>query len=1789
MTASAKDKRTSFNDSEMEFPHVDLPPFLPIGIDEALVEENMEERLREVSSKAFKAYLRTRQIGSYHTETYEEAIQTIMDKVRDIEIPLDTEGKLRIGFTDVYLEKPSITPLECRTRSLHYTGKLRARSLMIDVERGKRFESKELVSLCDLPILVRSRYCILHDLYAEYDQANDALMAFRQVSVLGKDIMKKTYGDTYDYDYGAAEARFTEAARRLQEAGGDPADPGKYFIMDGVPRIILLTEKLRLNIPYVYMETGKTVLSLSMWSPRPITSILRIVGENVTNKNDAENLYMNIFFQNSIFEPTHGTTGQLNIFYLFRLLGISDKAAMTKVIRRIYPTYDDPKRAATLETLVTICAKSMTDCYDHPDFADNEDKFFEFVYNKCFKKHIIRMYPMKQVVDTLSNLETLQAAAMDEGLSGEDMEDYPNSNEDDPSSATATLGNFEPSSAQIKAWCQQVICLNTMTHLQLSGEKQKNNLNWFDETDQEFIKIHHPKYTREVHARIYNFAALLVKYCLTRIGDLQPANRDSWENKRILTTGERFVTQFHHSFFRAVQWDKTAKKISNTVSETARNYWDNLPDELREKVRSGQIPIDVILSQIKIKTSFTWSKSLIRDDMTEEEKKEAEKLMFEKMDRKNQVCDMVCQHDSDIIVPLVLEDFWNAFKKRSWGIRGMDSYWEKDVTDTLNVNQSDLHTYNQLCQIVVRTNEQSKNIQPRLVQESQMYFVCPVVTPEGPNVGKTKQVAVGTVVSAAHLRPEDLQKFMAILNVENFGGEKGKFPDSIPKLYRRWVDPTNGRDLSGLCRLFYNGCFIGLCEGREMRDYLIDLRGKQILFKDCCIAFDEMYQLHVTTEGSRLMRPVFRLNKETGTPLFLEDTKKAYLAKPYLMAQDWQEMERLGYIEYIDAWEQMSGFYMTQGGKPFFIRSIDDVPAEDRRIENIYKPFPTGFLIANSLWDLYETRDKTRYALNKLKALNAFSKIIRQGGSEVISKVVGPSKRSMITFAFGAMSSVTDEQLQQADQELYQAGEFLLGAASMNPEERIGQGQAFRGVYRDTIKSLSLSNRGFQRDSANDAIQRVILEFIDVELEGLRKMIADLAIRGRYTHATINPAMLYSAVALDIPYLSHIHGPRANLASKFNQQAIRGPHMNHDVLMPGEVKVLERPEIPLVVTSTSGFTGLAHHPAGQNVIVAVACFEGENQEDSLIFNRRSIEQGMFKYTRFYTESLSKDSDETGIFGSEMYHRGVSKKGELVFGKHEVIHKNDARYRHISRKGGLPKPGIFLNPRDCVIAAYEGDIDRSIYVKEDGAGFVDRVTVTRNFAGNPVVKVRIKQVLEPIVGDKFASRHAQKCTIGRIVDPEEMPFVEGSGLRPDIIMNPHSLPSRQTVGQVLEMVAAKAALLKGERVVADVFEKPNIQNMVEILRQYGYDQSGQEVLIDPKTGEKFSSKVLIGPCYYQALKHQVKYKIQSREGYGAIDTITGQPVGGRQVKGGTREGTMETAILNMSDSMALHQCMVSDPYPVRICKACGSYVTPMKTTSEGVCEAVSCVYCHNVSNTRFNTLRTMLEAEPSDEKMTEKLIDLLLNNFTNVQQATGISGMITLIETFKRDMGAFMGTDAKLFVWEAIRRGLFPNAMSDYVGEVDPDIHAQVVEMGQTIQTFWTSMLERVMTNNKNLYRDTVKINAIRPILKVDWQTTIIPQSSMVFFRYINQMGYRTKFKFTPTAQNMVKVVSNENEQKILQMIQSYVEVNGPIDTIRSSDVVAHIQAVFPDININRGTPVWNLISGYVQQLKPANV
>lgn len=2127
----------------------EIPNLLPLGIDQVLVEEQRDARLRNISMNAMKAYLRTRSIGSFHVDSYEESIDNICEKVENIQIPIGDSG-YSIRFKKVELKKPSNTPIACQMRSLHYVGKLVGNAVFVDTE-GKEFGKPEQVVICELPVMVRSKYCLLNEIYQRYETLTDNLVSLRSENPESPEME------------GLLES-LREVGEEMKNIGADPADPGKYFILDGIPRIILMTEKLRLNVPYVYMEAGNTVLSLSAWSPRPIPSILKITSENIHKKNDEEDMFSQIKLNNSMFDSSGKS--MIDIFHVFRMLGLETEEDVIRILERIYPTFDDPKRISVFHSILAFCSPSLKTSF--PD-TDKSDAFLNVIISTAFKKNIPNVYPKNE---------------------SENLDEENGS----------------------KAWAQRILCMNLMPYMKLAGE-DGGNINWYDETD-DFIKVYSKENTRKVHARIYNLSILLMRYCLVRLGELPASNRDSWENKRLVTSGERFTTQFHWSFIRTTVPDKTSKEFSTTIQEGLKSVYEKNKSDLVDYIKGNKISAYDLLQIVKIGGVVPGCEPNI-----EGEAATVIRSRYTKAD-----VSLTCAHDPSVIIPVILEDYWNAFKRRGWGIRGKNSYWEKDVTDTLNMNQSDLHTYNQLCQIVVRTNDQSKNIQPRMVQESQFGFVCPVVSPEGENIGNTKQIAIGTVVSKIHLKQTDLDLFVGLLAREG-----------APRWIRSWV--SEGEDMKNYSRLIYNGCFVGLCEAMEMKNYLIEMRARNRFFRDACIFVDEMFQVVVTTDGSRLLRPVFRLNQETGVPMFLEDQEDGFAQKKYLTSVDYQKMEARGYIDYIDACEQLAGFYYTKFGTPLFIKSARDVPSEERSLEKMFKPFPTGLLIADSIWDIFSMRDRAKLAMNKIKGLSAIQRFV--GGRSVTAYYQKLIRDSVVNIAFAAMSS--KEELENADKWLNEVSVWMFKTIGMNPEEEIGQGRRMKNIFVDSMKAMVIAKlaarnntKTIGRNMETKTAMDLMDEFVTEEIANNRKMLLDLTIQSRYTHASIHPAMMYSAVALDIPYLSHIHGPRANLASKFNQQPLRGRHMNHDVLMPGEVKVLETPEVPLVVTSTSGMTGMAHHPTGQNVIVAVACFDGENQEDALIFNRQSIEQGMFSYSRYYTEVLSNDSDELNMFGTEMYHKSASKRSNIRFGLNDAIHSSMNRYRHISRKGGLPKPGIFLNPRDCIIAAYENDeIDRSVYVKEDGAGYVDRVTVTRNFAGNPVVKVRIRQVLQPIVGDKFASRHAQKATIGRIANAEDMPYVKETGLRPDIIINPHCLtgdtlvsmsggvskridsladetnveeevwgwngedlelkqhlgleykgkrkvyrltltdgrtikttsdhrfltslgewvqakdlsigeadlsmglelpedkkcdlenewtmefgddvlemntitgrnktlalarilgnilsdgciardkryedsfrgylclghdidvkdairdlnvfgiaskirfsgnvyyidlparfaktlsklsgivvgnnsiqeqtlpvfltedrvplsvlrefvgslfggdgwapymvkdklydvafsqsvkyaytdslknkmtvigemlrklgvnkwritnlkqtvnngvltcslvvsdsysfgkfvgfryciqkasrltaamaywryienvkrqsnwmlknvselfdsgkektlqdaldkcrrelqdtepvlnkfyslsnitmlhnrrkpsgnneikslnyrhidsakafferhgcydwfksssggkadyvvkrgsnvptfnmrvidrrcvgeedvydigvrdvesfcangiivhnclPSRQTVGQVLEMVAAKAALLKGERVVADVYQKPDVDNIIKTLRQYNYDETGKEILTDPKTGLPFSTKVLIGPCYYQALKHQVKFKMQSREGVGATDNITGQPVGGRQIKGGTRQGTMESAILTMADTMAYHQCMVADAYPTKVCGTCG-----MVTAPQSSCVAITCKFCSSVSATRLTTLLEEIEMNGM-----EKFHQILLENFRDSEK----------IKSDPQVREAREIVDSLENVTDSIPEALFPRA------KIFEDKVANEVTK-TALRTYWRTMVE--VGTGLGIYKDKVSSSVIRPIIDEDWKTVVIPQSSLVFFRYMSQVGFNAKFKFDP---EKMSVLEKTKENQIKATIQS--KKDEPIQ-----NVFAFARKTFPDVNFAKGTPAWYLV------------
>ncbi|GAG54494.1 unnamed protein product, partial [marine sediment metagenome] len=235
------------------------------------------------------------------------------------------------------------------------------------------------------------------------------------------------------------------------------------------------------------------------------------------------------------------------------------------------------------------------------------------------------------------------------------------------------------------------------------------------------------------------------------------------------------------------------------------------------------------------------------------------------------------------------------------------------------------------------------------------------------------------------------------------------------------------------------------------------------------------------------------------------------------------------------------------------------------------------------------------------------------------------------------------------------------------------------------------------------------------------------------------------------------------------------------------------------------------------------------------------------------------------------------------------------------------------------------------------GIIDRILVSTNPDGMRVVKVKIRQIRKPKEGDKYASRHAQKATIGLILPEEDMPFTL-SGVIPDIIINPHSIPSRMTIAKLIEIVSSKFATFSGERVNATAFRKFNTKEFMENLKQYGYAPSGKERLFSGFTGKSLEALIFTGPCYYQALRHHVQDKIQMRS-RGAVKATSRQPTGGRAIKGGQRFGEMERdAIISHGASAFLRErlCLVSDAYENVYCSGCGTIAIANLAEDKFIC-------------------------------------------------------------------------------------------------------------------------------------------------------------------------------------------------------------------------------------------------------------
>jgi len=367
----------------------------------------------------------------------------------------------------------------------------------------------------------------------------------------------------------------------------------------------------------------------------------------------------------------------------------------------------------------------------------------------------------------------------------------------------------------------------------------------------------------------------------------------------------------------------------------------------------------------------------------------------------------------------------------------------------------------------------------------------------------------------------------------------------------------------------------------------------------------------------------------------------------------------------------------------------------------------------------------------------------------------------------------------------------------------------------------------------------------------------------RHTHVEIHGAIIFGFMGNLIIHPENNQLPRNAFSCGQSKQAVSVYNTNYQNRMDTMGAVLNYGQDPLIQSSL--YEPLGTLPYGVNAIVAIMCYTGYNTEDAILLNRSSLERGMFNTSYFKTyEDNETETENT----STLFEGGES-----------------------TDKNGLVPMDTVVTPNTVLMRTVSGGKVRYKYPKIDQLGRVDRTFITENVPGRRIAKVRICHVRSPGIGDKFASRAGQKGTCGLIVDEENMPFT-ADGVRPDIIINPHALPSRMTIGQLIESLVGKANLHCGTKGDCTAFNvDKDTDEYRQKLTQLGYHNSGNELLYNGMTGDAIESSIYIGPTYYLWLKHMVEDKINFR-GRGPITSLTRQPVQGRSNEGGLRIGEME---------------------------------------------------------------------------------------------------------------------------------------------------------------------------------------------------------------------------------------------------------------------------------------------------------
>lgn len=514
-----------------------------------------------------------------------------------------------------------------------------------------------------------------------------------------------------------------------------------------------------------------------------------------------------------------------------------------------------------------------------------------------------------------------------------------------------------------------------------------------------------------------------------------------------------------------------------------------------------------------------------------------------------------------------------------------------------------------------------------------------------------------------------------------------------------------------------------------------------------------------------------------------------------------------------------------------------------------------------------------------------------------------------------------------------------LGADGAFPLDRMKAAGSWRDLVMGTFPMTM--NRGLYQSGFVDPLAGTEAPSLEEYLKSLRPYMSAVeyvdpyeaneayvamtpdTIQAESTHCEVHPSTILGLMTNMIPFPNHNQSPRNQLSCSQSKQGLSVYATNYPNRFDNQVHVLCYGEAPIVRTLYYDYVADGQMPYGQNLMVAIGSFTGYNQDDGILFNADSFQRGMFRSIGYRSYEAYEEDDElsktrTRVGNPARIPGWTSLRAGVDYSK------LDAR--------GIIRVGEFVDETTVLVGRYmqlqNGEMrDASVTAQVWTTGRVEKVAVMVSPMGRALVKVRVVQDRVPELGDKFSTRHGQKGTIGMLVRAHDMPRT-ADGLVPDMIVNPHCMPSRMTMAQLLESLLGKAAAATGAIGNATAFMNTGspAESIGAVLRdQFGMNPLGEDILYDGTAGRLIPSTLFMGNIYIMRLKHMTEDKWNARA-EGRREQRTHQPTGGRGAQGGLRIGEMERDAITghgIMDFTRESMMKRSDGYQTYICNGCGT--------------------------------------------------------------------------------------------------------------------------------------------------------------------------------------------------------------------------------------------------------------------------